>query len=368
MTDTLAVIEPATEAVLEEVPRAGVEEVDDAVARARAALPGLARARARATRRAACARWPTRWRPSTRQLAVLEARNAGKPIADARGEIGMAIDDDSATTSGAPERLLGDTIPVAGGQAFTVPRAARRRRPDHAVELPADDRVLEARAGARGRQHGRAQAGRADAADRAALRRDRVDAGLPEGVVNVVVGPGRTCGQRLVEHPDVAKIAFTGLDRGRPLDRGGRRRDDQARDARARRQVAEHRVRGRRPRAAPRRAPRGRCSATPARTAARARGSSCRSAVLDRFMALLETAVKAIRVGDPLDEQTQMGPLISAGPARDRRLVRRRRRAGRDPRQRARRARLLVPADGAVPGRPRTTAPRARRSSGRSRA
>ena len=36
------------------------------------------------------------------------------------------------------------------------------------------------------------------------------EAGLPEGVVNVVVGPGRTCGQRLVEHPDVAKIAFTG--------------------------------------------------------------------------------------------------------------------------------------------------------------
>ena len=37
-----------------------------------------------------------------------------------------------------------------------------------------------------------------------------LEAGLPEGVVNVVVGPGRTCGQRLVEHPDVAKIAFTG--------------------------------------------------------------------------------------------------------------------------------------------------------------
>ena len=36
------------------------------------------------------------------------------------------------------------------------------------------------------------------------------EAGLPEGVVNVVVGPGRTCGQRLVEHPDVGKIAFTG--------------------------------------------------------------------------------------------------------------------------------------------------------------
>src|SRR5947199_9770088 len=37
-----------------------------------------------------------------------------------------------------------------------------------------------------------------------------LEAGVPAGVVNVVAGPGRTCGQRLVEHPDVGKIAFTG--------------------------------------------------------------------------------------------------------------------------------------------------------------
>src|SRR5207237_10667980 len=42
------------------------------------------------------------------------------------------------------------------------------------------------------------------------LEKSALDAGLPEGVVNVVAGPGRVCGQRLVEHPDVAKIAFTG--------------------------------------------------------------------------------------------------------------------------------------------------------------
>src|SRR4029450_1229902 len=42
------------------------------------------------------------------------------------------------------------------------------------------------------------------------LERIVVEAGLPEGVVNVVAGPGSVCGQRLVEHPDVAKIAFTG--------------------------------------------------------------------------------------------------------------------------------------------------------------
>ena len=119
MSDTLAVIEPATEAVLEEIPRAGVEQVDEAVARARAAFgawrelaPGARAARAaRAGRRAGV--------EHLEELALLEARNAGKPIADARGEMGMVVDD-FRYYSGAPERLLGDTIPVAGGQAFTV--------------------------------------------------------------------------------------------------------------------------------------------------------------------------------------------------------------------------------------------------------
>ena len=50
---------------------------------------------------------------------MLEARNAGKPIGDARGEMGMVVDT-FRYYAGAPERLLGDTIPVAGGQAFTV--------------------------------------------------------------------------------------------------------------------------------------------------------------------------------------------------------------------------------------------------------
>jgi betaine-aldehyde dehydrogenase len=53
---------------------------------------------------------------------VLEARNAGKPIGDARGEMQMVVDT-FRYYAGAPERLLGDTIPVAGGQAFTVREA-----------------------------------------------------------------------------------------------------------------------------------------------------------------------------------------------------------------------------------------------------
>ncbi len=72
---------------------------------------------------------------------------------------------------------------------------------------------------------------------------------------------------------------------------------------------------------------------------------------LDRFMEVLEESVEAIRVGDPLDEATEMGPLISEGQRETVLVVRPRRRAGGDPRERARRPRLLVPAHGPAPRR-----------------
>ena len=55
---------------------------------------------------------------SARTLAQLEARNAGKPIGDARGEMGMVVET-FRYYAGGPERLLGDTIPVAGGVGMT---------------------------------------------------------------------------------------------------------------------------------------------------------------------------------------------------------------------------------------------------------
>ena len=181
------------------------------------------------------------------ELAVLEARNAGKAIGDARGEMGMVVDT-FRYYAGAPERLLGDTIPVAGGQAFTV------REPVGVVGLItpwnfpltiASWKLAPALA-----------AGNtvvlkpAELTPLTALRFAELalEAGLPEGVVNVVVGPGRTCGQRLVEHPDVAKIAFTGsTEVGRSIAAGAAD-DDQAGDARARRQVGQRDLRRRRPR------------------------------------------------------------------------------------------------------------------------
>ena len=112
-------LEPATEAVLAEIPRAGVEEVDAAVAPPRRRSARLARARPRRARAALLHALADNLDAHLEELAVLEARNAGKAIADARGEMGMVVDT-FRYYAGAPERLLGDTIPVAGGQAFTV--------------------------------------------------------------------------------------------------------------------------------------------------------------------------------------------------------------------------------------------------------
>ena len=207
MSDTLQVLEPATEAVLEEIPRAGVEEADAAVARARAAYPGW-RAVAPADRAKLLHRLADEIEAALEELALLEARNAGKPIGDARGEIGM-VRDTFRYYAGAPERMLGDTIPVGGGQAFTV------REPLGVVVLItpwnfpltiASWKMAPALA-----------AGNtvvlkpAELTPLTALRFERLAREiLPEGVVNVVAGPGRMVGTHLVEHPDVAKVAFTG--------------------------------------------------------------------------------------------------------------------------------------------------------------
>ena len=295
--------------MLAEIPRAGTEEVDRAVAAAKAALPDW-RALAPGERARLLHALADTLAAHQEELAVLEARNAGKAISDARGEMGMVVDT-FRYYAGAPERLLGDTIPVAGGQAFTV------REPVGVVGLItpwnfpltiASWKLAPALA-----------AGNtvllkpAELTPLTALRFAELalDAGLPEGVVNVVVGPGRTCGQRLVEHPDVAKIAFTGsTEVGRSiaagaaqtikrvtLELGGKSANIIFADADLE------------------------AAATSAPSAVFGNaGQDCcarsrilvQEDVLDRFLELLEVEVKALRVGDPLDESTQMGPLISA--------------------------------------------------------
>src|SRR6201999_134744 len=112
--------------------------------------------------------------------------------------------------AGAPERLLGDTIPVAGGQAFTV------REPLGVVGLivpwnfPLN--ISSWKLGPALACGNTVVLKPAELTPLSALRLEELilEGGIPEGVVNVVVGKGSVVGQRLVEHPDVAKIGFTG--------------------------------------------------------------------------------------------------------------------------------------------------------------
>ena len=164
-------------------------------------------------------------RARTRSSPLLEARNAGKPIGYARGEIGMVVDT-IRYYAGAPERLLGDTIPVAGGQAFTV------REPLGVVGLivPWNFPLTIAawKLGPALAAGNTVVLKPAELTPLTALRFAQLalEAGLPEGVSTSSSGPGVTCGARLVEHPDVAKIAFTGstaVGRGIAAGGGGRR-------------------------------------------------------------------------------------------------------------------------------------------------
>ena len=290
---TITVLEPATEQTLAELPAAGVEETDAAVERARAAFPAW-RAVTPAGRSRMLHDLADALEERQEELAQLEARNAGKPIADARGEMGMVVET-FRYYAGAPERLLGDTIPVAGGVRHDLPRAARRGRADRALELPADDRLVED--GARASP----PATRSCSSRRSSRRSPRsssseiaLEAGLPEGVVNVVAGPGRVCGQRLVEHPDVAKVAFTGsTEVGRRIAAGAAATIKRV-TLELGGKSAEHRVRGRR---------RGQGGAVAPFAVFGNAGQDCcarsrilvERSVLDSFMSALEDAVRGDR-------------------------------------------------------------------------
>ena len=306
----IAVVEPATGGVMAEVQRGGAEEVDAAVARAAEAFPAW-RDVAPADRAALLRRLADTLESSLEDLATLEARNAGKPISDARGEMGMVVET-FRFYAGAPERLLGQTIPVAGGVDMTF------REPLGVVGLIvpwnfplviASWKVAPALAAGNTIVLKPAELTPLTALE---LERLALEAGLPEGVLNVVAGPGSVCGQRLVEHPDVAKIAFTGsTEVGRgiaqgaagtikrvTLELGGKSANVVFADADLDRAAAS--------------APGAVFGNAGQDCCARSRILVERSA-MDEFMALMAESVSSIRVGDPLDDATEMGPLISAG-------------------------------------------------------
>jgi betaine-aldehyde dehydrogenase len=307
---TLTVVEPATGRAMAQIPEATPEDVDRAVERAAAAFPAW-RDVAPADRARLLLRLADAVEAELEDLAVLEARNAGHPIASARGEIGMV----AATFryfAGGVERHLGDTIPVAGGVAMTfreplgvvglitpwnfpLPIASWKLAPalaagNCAILKPAELTPLTA----------------------IELERIALEAGLPEGVLQVVAGPGPTVGQRLVEHPGVAKIAFTGSTRvGSGIQRaaadgikrvtlelGGKSANVVFADADLERAAAT--------------APYAVFDNAGQDCCARSRILVERSAY-DRFAELLVAATRNLKVGDPADDATEMGPLVSAG-------------------------------------------------------
>lgn len=304
-----SVLEPATGQVLAEVPLSDGAAVDRAVERA-AAAQLVWRATSPTHKAEILLAISMAIKSEAEHLARLEARNVGMPINDARGLVAGAA---SAFRyyAAAPERLLGATIPVADGIDMTF------HEPIGVVGLItpwnfplsiATWKVAPALAAGNGIVLKPSELTPLTALE---LARICAESGVPDGLVNVVVGTGPVAGKALVEHPGVGKIAFTGSTVvGRDisqragaqfkrvtLELGGKSASAVFADADIR--AAAH----------------GLVDAVFGNA-----GQDCcarsrvfvQRPVLDQFLEELKAATMAIRVGDPLDEATQMGPLISA--------------------------------------------------------
>jgi acyl-CoA reductase-like NAD-dependent aldehyde dehydrogenase len=303
------VINPATEEPVAQIPQADAAQADAAIERAaaaqrhwRAITPGERAGLLRGFAAAVDA--------STEELAQLEIAGSGHPAGQARWEAGH-VRDVLQYYAAAPERLCGRQIPVPGGLNvtfhepvgvvglivpwnFPMPILAWGLAP----ALAAGNTVV---------------AKPAELTPLTAIRIAELaaEAGLPDGVFQVVPGPGRVVGQRLVDHPAVRKICFTGsTEVGKQvmtgcaaqvkrltLELGGKSANIVFADADLEQAAAS--------------APQAVFDNAGQDCCARSRILVQRT-VLDRFMALLEPAVRAFRVGDPAAADTQMGPLISA--------------------------------------------------------
>jgi acyl-CoA reductase-like NAD-dependent aldehyde dehydrogenase len=306
---TLTVLDPATEEPIAELEQAGVEETDEAVSRARAAFPSW-RAVAPADRARLLRRLATLVEEHGEELARIESQNVGKPIRGARAEVAM-VADVFHFYAGAVDKHHGETIPVGGGVDLTF------REPLGVVGLivpwnfPLN--IASWKLGPALACGNTVVLKPAELTPLSALRLAELalEAGIPEGVVNVVVGKGSIIGQRLVEHPDVAKIGFTGsTEVGREVMRGAagtiKRVTLELGGKSANVVFADADLEGA-------------AAAAPYAVFDNAGQDCCaRSRILvqkeayDRFLHLLTEATAGVRVGEPADEATEMGPLISA--------------------------------------------------------
>jgi acyl-CoA reductase-like NAD-dependent aldehyde dehydrogenase len=303
------VINPSTGELLTAVPSLDLAATDAAIERARQAFAGW-RAVAPGDRARLLRRFATVVDEHIEELAGLEVRNSGHTIGNARWEAGN-VRDVLNYYAGAPERLSGRQIPVAGGVDITfheplgvvgiivpwnfpMPIAGWGFVPALAagntvVLKPAELTPLTA----------------------IRLGELALEAGLPEGVLEIVPGKGSVVGQRFVTHPAVRKVCFTGsTEVGKSimagcadqvkrvtLELGGKSANIVFADADLEKAAAS----------------------APASVFDNAGQDCCarsrllvQESVYDKFLSLLEPAVKAFRVKDPAEETAEMGPLISA--------------------------------------------------------
>jgi acyl-CoA reductase-like NAD-dependent aldehyde dehydrogenase len=242
-------------------------------------------------------------------LAQLEVRNSGHPISQARWEA-THVRNVLEYYSASPERLIGKQIPVAGGIAVTFNEPigvvgvitpwnfpmtiaswgfAPALAAGNAVVLkPAEWTPLSS----------------------IKIGELALEAGLPEGLFQVIPGKGSVVGDRFLTHPKVGKIVFTGsTEVGKQvmrkaadqvkrvtLELGGKSANIVFADADVDKAAA----------------------AAPSSVFENAGQDCCarsrilvEASVYDRFMEGLEKSVKAYKVGDPTDEATEMGPLVA---------------------------------------------------------
>jgi acyl-CoA reductase-like NAD-dependent aldehyde dehydrogenase len=306
---TYDVINPATEQVVRTVALASAEQTDAAIAAAATAYETW-RLVAPADRGRLLRRFAEVVDAHLEELAELEVRGAGHTLGNARWEAGN-VRDVLAYYSAAPERLFGKQIPVAGGiditfheplgvvgvivpWNFPMPIAGWGFAPALAagntvVLKPAEMTPLTA----------------------IRIGELALEAGLPEHVLTVIPGKGSVVGERFVTHPAVRKVVFTGSTevgigvaagcarqvKAVTLELGGKSANVVFADADLERAAAT--------------APYAVFDNAGQDCCARSRILVQRSA-FDRFMELLEPAVKGVRVEDPALASAEMGPLISA--------------------------------------------------------
>ncbi len=308
MSDITTLINPADETVLGTVAHSTVEEVDEAVARAAEAQRAWS-ALAPAERAAALRRFALAVEGAIDELAALEVANSGHPLGQARWEAGH-VRDVLSYYAAAPERMIGKQIPVAGGIDITFLEPIGVIGVIVPWNFPM---TIASWAFAPALAAGNAVVLKpAEWTPLTALRLAELglEAGLPPGLFQVLPGRGDVVGERFVSHPGVGKIVFTGSTavgkrvmagcaenvKAVTLELGGKSANVVFADADLELAAAT--------------APYAVFENAGQDCCARSRILVQRSA-LDRFLELLEPAVKGVRVGDPGDAATEMGPLVA---------------------------------------------------------